>query len=107
MGTFEDESEPPDPLEGTVLEEIFKRLVAEKDLTGSLGELTPFYDVSGIRGSPACCWSGSAPRSRFDAGAAFSAGFAFSKRLASKRREDVAVVLPPSRRTAGDRVGAD
>ncbi len=39
---------------------------------------------------------GLGPRDRFDAGAAFSAGFAFSKRLAGKRREDVAIALPPS-----------
>ena len=39
---------------------------------------------------------GLGPRGRFDAGAAFSAGFAFSKRLASKRERHVAVALPPS-----------
>ena len=48
VGVFEDESEPPAELRGTVLEDIVKRLVAEKDLTGSLGELTPFYDVAGF-----------------------------------------------------------
>jgi leucyl aminopeptidase len=95
VGTFEDESEPPAALQGTVLEGTFKRLVAEKDLTGSLGELTPFYDVAGFE-ARSVLLVGLGPRGRFDAGAAFSAGFAFSKRLASKRREDVAVALPPS-----------
>ena len=100
LGVFEDESEPPTELRGTALEEVVKRLIAEKDVTGSLGELTPLYDVRRVPGAARCCWSGLGPRDRFDAGAAFSAGFAFSKRLASKRREDVAVALPPSNEPA-------
>ena len=32
-----------------MLEGIIGRLVGEKELTGSLGELTPFYEVSGLR----------------------------------------------------------
>ena len=35
-------------------------------------------------------------RRRFEPGAAFSAGFALAKRLAGKRRDGVAVVLPPA-----------
>ena len=95
VGTFEDESEPPDALQGTALEVTFKRLVADKDLTGSLGELTPFYDVPGFE-ARSILLVGLGPKGRFDAGAAFSAGFAFSKKLASKRREHVAVALPQS-----------
>ena len=95
LGVFEDEVEPPADLRGTVLESIVRRLIAEKDLTGSLGELLPLYEVSEFRGARVLL-VGLGPRSRFDSGAAFSAGFAFSKRLAGKRRENVAVALPAS-----------
>ena len=95
LGVFEDESEPPAELRGTRRSRVVKRLIAEKDVTGSLGELTPFYDVAGFK-ARRLLLVGLGPRDRFDAGAAFSAGFAFSKRLSSKRRESVAVVLPPS-----------
>ena len=95
LGLFEDESEPPRELGGTAADDIVKRLVAEKDMTGSLGELTPFYSVGGLA-AKSLLLVGLGPRGRFDAGAAFSAGFAFSKRLSSKRRESVAAVLPES-----------
>ena len=95
LGVFEDESEPPAELRGTALAQVVKRLIADKDVTGSIGELTPFYDVGGFK-ARAVLLVGLGARDRFDAGAAFSAGFAFSKRLSSKRRESVAVVLPPS-----------
>ena len=64
-------------------------------MTGSLGELTPLLRRPRIPGA-GLLLVGLGPRDRFDAGAAFSAGFAFSKRLSSKRRENVAVALPPS-----------
>ena len=95
LGVFEDEVEPPAELQGTVLETVVKRLIAEKDLTGSLGDLLPLYEVPEFQ-ARAVLLLGLGPRGRFDAGAAFSAGFAFSKRLASKRRESVAVALPAS-----------
>jgi leucyl aminopeptidase len=95
VGVFEDETEAPVELRGTGFEEVVKRLIAEKDLTGSLGDLTPFYEVSGFQ-TRSILLVGLGPRGRFDAGAAFSAGFAFSKRLAGKRRDSVAVALPPS-----------
>ncbi len=95
LGIFEDESEPPEALRGSGLNDTIKRLIAEKDVTGSLGELTPFYEVPSLE-ARSLLLVGLGPRDRIDAGAAFSAGFAFSKRLASKRRETVAVVLPES-----------
>jgi leucyl aminopeptidase len=95
VGVFEDEGEAPAELRGTALEDIVKRLTVEKDLTGSLGELTPFHEVPGFL-ARGVLLVGLGPRGRFDASAAFSAGFAFSKRLASKRRDTVAVGLPPS-----------
>jgi leucyl aminopeptidase len=95
VGVYEDESEAPVALQGTAFEDLLKRLIAEKDLTGSLGELTPFYEVPGFQ-TRGLLLVGLGPRSRFDAGAAFSAGFAFGKRLAGKKRDNVSVALPPS-----------
>jgi leucyl aminopeptidase len=95
LGVFEDESEPPAELRGTSLDEVVKRLIADKDVTGSTGELTPFYEIGGFL-ARGLLLVGLGARDRFDAGAAFSAGFAFSKRLAGKRRESVAVALPAS-----------
>lgn len=93
LGIFEEEVEPPPASRGTPLEPIITRLIADKDLTGSLGELTALHAVGGMQASGALL-VGLGPRRRFDAGAAFSAGFAFAKRLSGKRRDTVAVVLP-------------
>ena len=88
LGLFEDESEPPASLRGTALEEVVKRLIADKDVTGSLGELTPLYEVAEFA-ARSLMLVGLGSRDRFDSAAAFSAGFAFSKRLSNKRREKV------------------
>ena len=95
LGIFEDDAEPPAGLRGTELEAKVRRLISEKELTGSLGELTLLYDVPGLT-AEAVLLVGLGPRDRFDSGAAFSAGFALAKRLAGKPRESVAVALPPS-----------
>jgi leucyl aminopeptidase len=95
LGIFEDEAEPPPVARGTALEPIITRLIGEKDLTGSLGELTALYEVPGLE-ARSVLLVGLGSRRRFDPGAAFSAGFALAKRLAGKRRDEVAVVLPPA-----------
>jgi leucyl aminopeptidase len=95
LGIFEDEAEPPPMTLGTELEAKVRRLVAEKEVTGSLGELTPLYEVAGVT-APAVLLVGLGPRRRFDAGTGFSAGLALAKRLAARPRESVAVALPPS-----------
>ena len=94
VGIFEDDTEGVHILRGTPLDARLTRLVNEKELTGSLGELTVFYDVAGLEAG-AVLLVGLGPKARFEPGAAFSAGFALAKRLAAKRRESVAVVLPP------------
>jgi leucyl aminopeptidase len=94
LGIFEDDADPAQIVRGTPLEVRLTRLVNEKELTGSLGELTVFYDVSGLDAG-AVLLVGLGPKARFEPGAAFSAGFALAKRLAAKRRDSVAVVLPP------------
>lgn len=95
LGIFEDDAEPPAAAGGTPLAPVIARLIADKDLTGSLGELTPVYGVDGFQAG-AVLLVGLGTRKRFEAGAAFAAGFAFAKRLAGKRRETVAAVLPAS-----------
>jgi leucyl aminopeptidase len=93
VGIFEDDAEPPVAVRGTSLEASIARLVGEKELTGSLGEMLALYHGDGLEAGSVLL-VGLGPRSRFDAGAAYSAGFALAKRLAAKRRDSVAVVLP-------------
>jgi leucyl aminopeptidase len=95
LGIFEEDTEPPPMAHGTALEPIITRLIGEKDLTGSLGELTALYEVPGFE-TRAVLLVGLGLRRRFEPGAAFSAGFALAKRLAGKRRDGVAIVLPPT-----------
>lgn len=94
LGLFDDEREtPPEYLRGTSIEQKLQYLAAEKDLSGSLGDLTPLYEVGGL-GVGSVLLVGLGSRSRFDPGAAYTAGFAAAKRLAAKRRESVAIALP-------------
>ena len=95
LGIFEDDTETLNGLRGTDLEARLSRLIGEKELTGSLGDSALFYDVPGLE-SAGVLLVGLGPRGRFDPGAAFASGFALAKRLAGKRREGVAVALPPS-----------
>jgi len=95
LGIFEDDGETVAGLRGTDLEAKVRRLIGEKELSGSLGDLTLFYDVPGLA-APGLLLVGLGPRDRFDPGAAFAAGVALAKRLAGKPRESVAVALPPS-----------
>ena len=69
------------------------RNAMQKELTGTLGELTPLYEPAGLEAG-AILLVGLGPRDRFDAGAAFTAGFTAAKRLAGKSRDSVAIVLP-------------
>jgi leucyl aminopeptidase len=96
LGIFDDDRDaPPDYLRGTPIEGTLQQLASAKDLSGSLGELTPLFEVSGLA-AHSVLLVGLGARSRFDPGAAYTASFAAAKRLAGKRRESVAVVLPPS-----------
>ncbi len=95
LGIFEDVQEPPEVARGTVLEGIIARLAGEKELGGSLGELTPLYEVTGLAARRVLL-VGLGARGGFGPGTAFSAGFAVGKKLAGKHRESVALVLPPS-----------
>ncbi len=77
---------------GGALGDLLQGLRASGDLTGALGETVPLF------GAPVAARSvltiGLGPERRFDAGAAFQAGVAIAKRLASKPRARVALGLP-------------
>ncbi|MDE2507908.1 MAG: leucyl aminopeptidase [Planctomycetota bacterium] len=100
LGMFEEEPGIPAGLEGTGLAATVRRLRASKDVSGSLNELTAFHDPSGLAAASALL-VGLGPRARFDAGAAFGAAVAATKRLAGKARESVALVVPDVEETAG------
>src|SRR4051812_3981266 len=95
LGVFDDASEPPAAVKGTPLGDLVARLNAAKELPGGPGETVPLH---GPRdgASDGVLLFGLGPRDRFDPGAAFAAGVAVSKRLASKARGTVSVVLPES-----------
>jgi leucyl aminopeptidase len=95
LGLFEEDTEPPPASRGTALEPIITRLIGDKELTGAPGELLALHGLPDLQAG-AVLLVGLGPRRRFDAGAAYVAGFAFAKRLAAKRRDAVAVVLPPA-----------
>lgn len=93
MGLFENEVEPPDLLAGTGAGKVVRRLLSDKEATGTLGELTVLHEPSGFE-AEAILLVGLGPLARFDGGAAFSASVTAAKRLAGKARETVAFVLP-------------
>ena len=93
LGLFDNETGLPAGLEGTGLAATIERLRASKDVCGSLGELTAIHEAAGLAAGSVLL-VGLGPRARFDAGAAFNAAVAASKRLAGKARESVALVIP-------------
>ncbi len=97
IGVFEGDDAFASSLEGAPLGAILGRLGESKDLPKSVGEFMPLlgFDpkASGmLAGSVALFGLGKAEK--YDAGAAFAAGVAVGKKLASKRRGMVAVVVP-------------
>ncbi len=95
LGIFENAAESGRPAYGEPFDAIVTRLASEKELTGSIGELTTLYGLEGARAGSVLL-VGLGARDRFDAGAAYSAGFAAAKRLCARRRESVAIALPPT-----------
>ena len=93
-----DDNTPPAPFgPGTPIGDLFARLAEGGLVSGSLGELTPVLGAEGLDAGAILAF-GVGKRSMFDAGLAFSAGVALAKRLGSKPRESVVVVVP----AAGD-----
>src|SRR5271157_1760221 len=70
----------------TALGGLLSRLIVQKELTGSVGELTVVHGPAGFAAGSVLI-VGLGPTSKFDAGAAYAAGFALAKRLAGKPRE--------------------
>src|SRR4051794_37658167 len=83
---FEEQGDLPDDLMQMPLGRLVTRLIGQKEITGSLAELTPLHGVSGLAADSVLV-VGLGPRAKFDAGAAFSAGFALAKRLSARKRE--------------------
>ncbi len=95
IGLFEGDPGLPDSLAGTSLAETIARLVESKELSRSVGDVVPLLGLSsGAAGSVVAFGLGA--REKFDAGAAFSAGVAVSKKLGGRLRAHVAVVVPGS-----------
>ncbi len=67
LGIFEDDAEPPTASRGTALEPIITRLIGDKDLTGSLGELTALHGLPGLEAG-AVLLVGLGPRAAFRPG---------------------------------------
>jgi leucyl aminopeptidase len=97
LAAFEDQGDLPDGLRDTPLGDLLERLITQKELSCSMGELTAIYGPEGFSAGSVLV-VGLGPREKFGAGAAFAAGFAAAKRLASKPREQIALAL----RSAGD-----
>ena len=79
------------------LGKMLGRLAESKDLPKSVGEVMPLLgfdpEASGMAATSVVVF-GLGKAAKFDAGAAFAAGVAVGKKLASKRRSKVAVVVP-------------
>ena len=95
IGLFEGQTEPPAALKETPLGALIGRLLAGNEVSGELGETIPILGHTGLPAAALLVF-GLGPRARFDAGAAYAAGMAAGRKLAGKRRESVAVLLPDS-----------
>ena len=97
IGVFDGEAAIPPSLTGSPLGALVGRLAEAKELPKAVGEVQPLlgFDPAAagmVAGSVVVFGLGKPDR--FDAGAAFAAGVAVGKRLASKKRGCVAVVAP-------------
>src|SRR5271165_2650721 len=90
---LEEQGELPAEVRDTALGSLLNRLIVQKEITGSAGELTIVHGPAGFAAGSVLI-VGLGPTSKFDAGAAYAAGFALAKRLAGKPRESVALALP-------------
>lgn len=93
VGLFDDGPEPPASTKDLPLGERLGRLLSAKEISGGLGETTVLHGPL-APAEEGVLVVGLGPRRAFGAGAAFSAGVAAAKRLASKPRGTVAVALP-------------
>jgi leucyl aminopeptidase len=97
IGLFDGEFTLPAGLVGTPLADLLPRLVDAKDISRGVGDVVPLLGLggSGLKAGSVVLF-GLGNRSKFDAGAAFSAGVAVGKKIAGRPRRGVAVALPDS-----------
>jgi leucyl aminopeptidase len=93
LGVCDGVAEPPAAVRDTVLGGLLGRWLAAKEVPAAVGDLTPLLGIGGLAAG-AVLVVGLGPRERCDAGVAFAAGVAAGKKLASKPRDTVAVVVP-------------
>jgi leucyl aminopeptidase len=93
VGVFDGQTDPPAALRGTSASDLLGPLLAAGELPGSLGETTPVFGASGLAARSLLVF-GLGKRDAFGPGEAYAAGVAVARRLASKPRGRVAVVLP-------------
>jgi leucyl aminopeptidase len=104
VGLFEGAEASPKGREALGCADRLAPLIAAKEIGTGVGDVTPLLGGSGPDGAILMTF-GFGSASRFGPGAAFAAGVALAKRLASKQRGSVAVLLPESEIDA-DRVSA-
>ena len=92
VGHFEKHGELAPELRETPAVAVCQRLIAQKDLSGSLGELTALHGIAGFEAGSILV-VGLGAQGKLDARGAYTAGLALAKRLAGKPRESVAVGL--------------
>jgi len=90
---LEEQGELAVEVRDTALGDLLSRLIVQKEITGSAGELTVVHGPAGFAAGSVLI-VGLGPTSKFDAGTAYAAGFALAKRLAGTPRESVALALP-------------
>ncbi|WP_165234194.1 leucyl aminopeptidase, partial [Aquisphaera insulae] len=90
---FEDSPNPPTGASGTGLASLVSRLREQKELSGSVAELTSIHEPAGFAADSALL-VGLGSLEKLNPGAAFSAGYAAAKRLAGQAREHVVLGLP-------------
>ncbi len=95
LGLFEGDSAAPPVSAGMPLASLLERLLASKDVSGGLGDTTPLLGLGGLKAGAAMT-VGLGARAKFGVGPAFDVGVAVGKRLGSKPRESVAVIVPES-----------
>lgn len=93
VGLHEGESALPDDWTAAPLADLLTGLLATGELPGTLGETLPVLGATGL-GARGLMVVGLGPRAKFQAGAAFASGVAISRKLGSKPRDSVAVLVP-------------
>ncbi|CAN5900841.1 leucyl aminopeptidase [soil metagenome] len=95
VGLFEGQVTPPEPLSSMAGADRIGPLLADKEIPSGLGETTPILGLADPHPDSAPLMVvGLGRRESFGPGAAFSAGVALARRLASKPREVVALAVP-------------